>query len=226
MNPRERRHLAPLRAEIDRVIAEHQPLLRVAQGDSSIIVEGSFLLLSSEGPFDQWQARVEIGSDYPRTEPTVFETAGRIPRNIDRHVYPSTGACCIGVWEHWLATAPDSSILGFITGPVHEFFLGQWWFERERRWRFGEWSHGSRGIVEAYAEAMRVTPDLRVVVAHLELLSQEWPKGHWLCPCGSGLRVRQCHQSQIGEMHSRIAPQLARQMLSRLASSLQIDRRK
>ena len=24
------------------------------------------------------------------------------------------------------------------------------------------------------------------IVYHLRLLSKDWPKGHWLCPCGSG----------------------------------------
>jgi hypothetical protein len=28
---------------------------------------------------------------------TVWETAGRIPRILDHHVFPSTGALCLGV---------------------------------------------------------------------------------------------------------------------------------
>lgn len=224
MNPWQRGRFAALATETEEAISQCQPLLRVAQCEPLIAVEGSFVLFSSDGPFDQWQTRIEIDSRYPRIEPVVFETGDRIPRHIDRHVYPSNGACCTGVWEHWLASAPDLSIRGFLVGPVHEFFLSQWWFERNGKWRFGDWSHGAPGLIVAYAETMGVSSDARVVLAYLELLAQEWPKGHWLCPCGSGVQLRRCHAEQLNEMHSRIPPRLARQMLHRLRVNLAAER--
>jgi hypothetical protein len=74
--------------------------------------------------------------------------------------------------------------------------LAQWWFEKKGVWRFGERSHGAKGIVEAYADVLEVCPKAAEVLYLLRLLSQEWPKGHWQCPCGSGRLLRRCHRSK------------------------------
>ena len=46
------------------------------------------------------------------------------------HINPA-GDCCIMVWEEWLVLAPDTSFRGFLRGPVHDYFLNQWWFEKK-----------------------------------------------------------------------------------------------
>jgi len=206
---------------VNAAIAFDQPKLG-ARADGHIIhVEGGYLVFEKGvvaapgGPITAFDIRMELPVDYPRLEPKVFETGGRIPREADRHVNHD-GDCCVTVWEHWLATAPDQSIAGYINGPLHEYFLGQFWFEKTGTWPFGERAHGIPGLEQAYADVLGIPNKRRQLLYHLRLLSQDWPKGHWRCPCGSGNRLRHCHRVELEAMHRRVAPDLARRMLRRL----------
>lgn len=207
--------------EVKAAIAFDQPKLHARKDDSTIHVEGSYLVFERNvvaapgGPITAFDIRMELPVHYPCFEPKVFETGGRIPREPDRHINPD-GDCCITVWEHWLATAADQSIAGYINGPLHEYFLGQFWFEKTGRWPFGERAHGTAGLEQAFAEVLRVANNRRQLLYHLRLLSQDWPKGHWRCPCGSGKRLRYCHRNELEVMHQRVRPDIARRMLRRL----------
>jgi hypothetical protein len=152
---------------------------------------------------------------YPDVEPKVLEVGGRIPRLPDRHIDPD-GDCCVTVWEHWLACANDHSYAAFLNGPLNEFFLGPYSYETTGKWPFGERPHGIRGLEEAYAEALGVVNKKRDLIYHLRLLSLDWPKGHWLCPCGSGVRLRYCHRDDLMALHQKVPPHLAKRMLRRL----------
>lgn len=198
-----------------------QPKLRSADDVKAIRVEGTYLLYETAtgpnpaGPLSEFEVRIVLPYDFPRGEPSVVETAGRIPRTPDRHVN-GDGTCCVTVWEHWLATADDHSVAAFIAGPVHEYFLAQLWFEKKKKWPFGERSHYAVGLVEAYNDALGTKLSAKRLAYHLRLLSQDWPKGHWLCPCNSGRIVRKCHRDEMNALHDKVPPELARRMLKRL----------
>jgi hypothetical protein len=201
-------------AELKACVAELQPDLKIMENPSSIVVEGSFVLGSEEGNFDQFEIRLNLSERFPEIEPKVFETNNRIPRIQDRHINPD-GDCCITVWESWLVSAPDLSIRGYVQGPLREFFLNQWFFERKGKWRFGERAHGTQGMVDAYAEALGITANIGTVLRYLKSLATK-PRGHLECPCGSGVILRKCHQQQLHQLYARLKPGLAKRMLDRL----------
>lgn len=207
--------------DVRTTIGFDQPKLSASAEGSKIIVRGSFFVFEMSvvsaptGPITAFDIEMELSSRYPRCEPRVFEVGGRIPRTPARHVNPD-GDCCVTVWENWLATAPDHSFASYVSGPLNEYFLGQYWFEEKGEWPFGERAHGSTGLQEAYADALGIPNSKDGLVYHLRLLSQDWPKGHWLCPCGSGKMLRHCHRDDLMELHSRVPPSLARRMLQRL----------
>ena len=126
---------------------------------ADIYVRGSYLLFENgsvsnpAGPITQFDIAMVLVPGFSHREPKVFEVGGRIPRCADRHINPD-GDCCVTVWEHWLASADDHSFASFLNGPVHEYFLGQYWCERTGKWPFGERAHGLRGLEEAYADAL------------------------------------------------------------------------
>ena len=121
--------------EVRRAIAFDQPKLEATQIGKFIVIEGQFLLLedvakaSSNGPITEFDVKIIVSDRYPRKEPVVFETASMIPRDIDRHIVNEDGACCVTVWEEWLAEANDLSFAAYLRGPLREFFLSQYWFE-------------------------------------------------------------------------------------------------
>ena len=209
---------ATLLADVEASLAELQPHLKIVKNEPEIVIEGSFLLSGSVGPFDQYQLRVLMADGYPKREPKVFETGGRIPRDRDRHINLN-GDCCLTVWEEWLVTAPDTSFSGFLEGPVHEFFLSQWWFEKKGVWPFGARPHGADGMLDAYAEVLGVPAQQETVFNYLRALAKTRPKGHWPCPCGSGLKLRHCHRERLHELHQRVPSRMAKRMLLRLRES-------
>lgn len=207
--------------EVKAVIGFDQPKLRATLEGGDIQVRGSYLLFENDavsnpaGPITRFDIAMVLAPSFPNQEPKVFEIGGRIPRCPDRHINPD-GDCCVTVWEHWLISADDHSFAGFLNGPIHEYFLSQYWYEKTGKWPFGERAHGIRGLEEAYADVLGIPNKKTDVICHLKLLSNDWPKGHWLCPCGSGKRLRYCHREEMMVLHERIPPSIARSMLQRL----------
>lgn len=209
--------------EVKAAIAFDQPRLRAAANGAGIRVHGSYLVFENgavanpAGPISEFDIEMALPDRYPRREPRVFEVGGRIPREPDRHINPD-GDCCVTVWEHWLLTARDHSFAAYLNGPVNEFFLGQYWYEKTGTWPFGERPHGQKGLVEAYADVLGIPPRKKDLTYYLRLLSQDWPKGHWLCPCGNGKRLRYCHRAELAGLHDKVPPRMAKLMLGRLVS--------
>ncbi|NKW81245.1 hypothetical protein HGG72_14430 [Ochrobactrum pecoris] len=138
--------------EVRSAIAFDQPKLHASADGQSINVEGTYLVFEKDvvsapdGPIAEFYIKIELTDHYPRFEPRVFEVGGRIPRNPDRHINPD-GDCCVTVWENWLVMVKDHSFSNFLNGPLNEYFLGQFWFEKTGKWPFGErgaWDAGSR----------------------------------------------------------------------------------
>jgi len=207
--------------EVQAAIAFEQPGLRATEIDGKIVVEGTFVVTAGSavcdpaGPLARYAVRIELTHAYPRIEPRVFETGGRIKRDPDHHIN-GDGDCCVTVWENWLATAADTGIAAYLGGPLREYFLGQFWFEKTGSWPFGERAHGLEGMEEAYADALGIANRRKDIVYHLRILRLPRPRGHWPCPCGSTRRLRDCHAADLWSMHRRIPPHLARAMLVRL----------
>jgi hypothetical protein len=205
-----------LLAQVQQAVAAHQPELNVTTTKDFIVLDGLFVVSGPQGPFDSYQVRVGVTAEFPREAPLVFEIGDRIPRVLDRHIYPKHGNCCLGVWEEWLLTAPDHTFETFLTGLLHDYFVGQTYFDATGEWPFGERSHGDAGVLESFAELLGVENDPTIVVEHLRLLSMNEVKGHNPCPCGSGRKLRQCHWDKLEELKKRIPSAMARRMLNRI----------
>jgi hypothetical protein len=208
-------------SEVEGAIGFDQPGLRASRHDGGIVIEGTFVVTDGspgcdpQGPLASYAVRIELSSAYPRIEPRVFETGGRITRDPDHHIN-GDGDCCVTVWENWLATASDTGIAAYLSGPLREYFLGQFWFEKTGSWPFGERAHGLEGMEEAYADALGIANRRKDILYHLRILRLPRPKGHWPCPCGSAQPLRACHEADLWALHRRIPPYLARAMLARL----------
>jgi hypothetical protein len=211
--------------EVKTAIGFAQPKLCARVDGDRILVQGSYLVFENgsianpAGPISTFDVEMMVPDRYPDVEPKVLEVGGRIPRLPDRHINPD-GDCCVTVWEHWLACANDHSYAAFLNGPLNEFFLGQYSYETTGKWPFGERPHGLDGLEEAYADALGIRNKKKDIIYHLRLLSLDWPKGHWLCPCGSGIRLRHCHRDDLVALHEKVPPRLAKRMLRRLKAEM------
>lgn len=205
--------LTHLEAEIEKDF----PGLRVVNHSGKIVVKGRFDVFTEEGICDSYAIEVVLSDDHPVTMPRVFETGRRIPRIAARHIYPKTGNACLFVpferKEYWPDERSISQLLG---GAVNSYFYCQSVFEREGHFPFGERSHDLLGILESIQERAAM-PNLSQTPAVIEILTKPQIKGHWLCPCASGLVIRNCkHELALRNLSRLLAKNESKLILSEL----------
>ena len=172
-------------------------------GTDTVEFTGPFVLDSPLGPFDSFHIRLVVPLRFPDGQPRVWEIGGRLPRDIDRHVY-ADGECCITVWESWLIGAESVTIADFVTGPLFNFFLSQHRVENGSDWSFGEWKHDVRGRIDALAESLRLAADDLAIAKFLVSIAKPDFRQTDVCPCGSTRRAYKCHRVVIERARNRI----------------------
>ena len=169
------------------------------QGKRAYVI-GSFPINHNGVTADRYLIEVEFSYNYPRGVPVVREIGGRIPWIADRHVF-STGVACLFFPYDLARVYPEgTSFLDFLDGPVKSYYVGQSMYEETGEWPFGQWGHNEKGAVEFFSNFFG-TNDQLVIKRYIEILSQRTIKGHWLCPCGSGEKLRNCHLELITSLH-------------------------
>lgn len=207
--------------DIHSVIGFDHPKLSVKFEEKIVVVEGVYNIAPSttqfanSGAIAEYQIRIEFCGPFPRIEPIVFETGNTIPRNEDHHINRN-GSCCIVIWEVWMTAAQDISLQAYFDGPLKNFFLGQQHKTHFGVWPFDEEDHGKPGLISAFADLLGCAKKEQMVRYLLRVLSKDWPKGHWPCPCGSGKIIRMCCAANLAQLSQRVPPSNARRMLSRL----------
>lgn len=218
---RRNKHLDKLAAQVEEVVAAF-PTLSTRQGDNEFVIEGSLVLEEDGKPFDAYEIHLIVPYDFPEVEPKLFEIGDRLEKTHARH-FNKDGTACYEVFEYWLATTKNPTVLEFVEGPVVNFFLSQTIFELTGEWRFDERAHGLRGIVQAAAEALGTDAKFDEVLKFLRILRDWPPKGHHICPCGSGEKFRDCHRDELCPLHKRISENLAKRMTDRLLHSIKVE---
>jgi hypothetical protein len=198
--------------QLEKDVQKEYPDLRLIIDKGKPLLRGSFPLLHGGLVLDRFLIEVSFPEGIGKL-PVVREIGGRIPKTINRHVFPS-GAICTEVPELTLLRG-NYSLLAYFYGPVRNYFIGQSLVEHGEPWPFGEWSHGKQGLVEAYGAVLGVS-DERRIRRHLECLGHKKIKSHWQCPCGSAKLIRDCHAARVRQLHEQIPPRIARQALQRL----------
>lgn len=202
-------------SELGRVQALY-PCLTAVPIDDGIALRGTFPLVHNGQEIDAFKIKVELRRRGVRYVPAVLEIGGRIPRTAHRHVNADGSACVALPEDLWLMTRGEPMMLSaFVDGPMRDYFLAQATFEREGRWPFGDRGHGGVGLREFYQELLG-THDPRVVGRYLAVLSEPRVHRQWLCPCGSGQKLRRCHRADVSTLRERIPPRVAVLLRERL----------
>lgn len=150
--------------------------------------------------------------------PDAFETGGRIEASaekwgieslIDLHVYPNRSLClCIPL--EWDIKLPNGfNLADYFTNLLIPYFYYQSFFEKygEEPWK--GYAHGDIGLLESFhRRALNNKLSNEIVEMYFEgvtsnlkkkLNTRRMIKGHHLCFCGSGQKIRNCHrEAQFG----------------------------
>ena len=148
-----------------------------------------------------------IPNNYPRQLPNMFCNDPKLPiGDIDRHIMDS-GSVCLGVYAdimtRW-SLKPD--IVNFLEGFVAPFLVWQAYYDvHQKPPPWGERSHFAEGIIEYYAELLGINRR-KIVVEFMRLLARKnRPKGHEICPCDSGERLRNCHRELLYSTREKVS---------------------
>lgn len=174
------------------VLSEDLPGRWVVRGDLSFNVTYENITIE-----DAFSLLISLPRDYPQSPPTVQETGGRIPRDINHHVLPRTGNLCLGApLGVRLEFRENPTLLHFVNELVVPFLFSFSYKERYGEMPYGELSHGYRGIFEYYQDLFGIKSQ-QAVLGLLKMLAEECYRGHLPCPCGSGKRFRHCHRELL-----------------------------
>lgn len=93
----------------------------------------------------------------------------------------------------------------FLDEIVAPFLVWQTYYDELGQPPWGQRSHYAQGVLEFYAELLQIEVDSTVKDFMKLLARKNHPKGHAMCPCGSGLRLRSCHFDLVQQVRRKVA---------------------
>lgn len=187
-----------LLSEIEEIIKKEYPTLEVTTDADVVCIKGVLQITDTEKStlIDRYSIEIEFPDDFPKSIPFVKEVGDRIPKTIDRHFNPNHTACLFIPEERDKYYPEGASIRDFIEKCVKPFFINQSYYEEKETWLSGERPHGLDGVINYYQESYGENSK-DVIKQFMEYLAKKEIKGHWLCYCGSGDKLRKCHMKYL-----------------------------
>lgn len=188
-----------LRAQAEKLLVL-QPNLRCIESDHGIVLEGVFVLNASFDAlplYDEFEVKISVSTEFPNMIPSVRASPGNIPESFEHFL--EDGSLCLGApcdLIDYLSSHNDLS--GFIMTFLPSYFYAVSYYKRYGELpKYGERSHGILGLIEAYKERYEVDDDQLLCKLLYMLYSGNEYRGHMSCPCGSGLKLRNCHGRKL-----------------------------
>lgn len=171
------------------------PDLQLCSRENSFpYLHGDIILFDENGvAYDSYSIRMESNNDYPNSFPRVYETKGRLPHNIDWHVYTDGHFCICTELEEYIHCSKGITLRTFIQNHVVPYLHNQSFREKEGYF-VNERSHGSKGILESLCSLLN-TYDFSKAYSLLDFIyKNDTPSRTSKCFCGSSKKYRHCHR--------------------------------
>jgi hypothetical protein len=196
----------PFFEEECRAIRKTFPDVELLEVHGLIFLRGDFPVHDNNGTeVERYRLEIWFPHNYPDLIPKVVAIDKRIQPIADRHVFRNRVAClCL---PHEIARyLPKISFMLFWENLLKFWLIGQACYDQNGVWPFKARPHNSAGIYEGFSELLGLS-DQKAVKNFTSLLLRKNPaKGHELCPCGSGLKLRDCHQSEYQRVRFLLMP--------------------
>lgn len=142
---------------------------------------------------DSYEVIIKL-APYPKFFPTVFETGGRIPIKLDRHMYTDSGSCCFttGAKSQILLKTRITTLLKFVDEIAIRYFENNSYYEINGEYCFEEYDHGSLGVVQSYQDILGETDVKSIAILMLQCLKNKKLRIRDLCYCNSGQTLKKC----------------------------------
>ena len=175
-------------------ISERYPLLEVIKCDDACVIFVDLILdhvYNDVRMTGKYNLEIEVPGDFPLALPTVKEISNRIDENYP-HRYEDKKLCLASNLELKMFFSQDTSICSFIEKYIIPYLYTYRFYEEYGIYPYGERSHGIIGDLEYLKDLFGVNDWGQVLDIMLFVIQSPY-RGHLLCPCGSGKRIRNCH---------------------------------
>ena len=181
-------------AEAETIIKQY-PKLNLIEKSGIKLLSGEIDLIDELGVLlDTYQLEISPSDGYPFMFPKVFETGGKLPVNIDWHVYEDDGRCCIKIPpEETLICINGITLHDFIKNELIPYLFNQT-YRRENGYYINERSHGVIGLVEYYGEKLNTSNVTEIIRLLGFILNKSEPDRVAQCFCGKNEKYRRCHR--------------------------------
>jgi len=162
--------------------------------------------LEGETISDYYLIKIEFPQSYPDVPPITEEIGGRIPKNIDHHVYPDKTLCLGPPIKVLLKFKKEPTLLNFIENLLIPILY--WHSHRERypEKPLPAYPHGDHGIKEYHNEtnlkenyfSLFESDDINVILLLMKMVIDGTYKSNPKCPCRRrGLKLKDCHGNNL-----------------------------
>lgn len=179
-------------------LLQHYPGLKIiSQENNEVVVSGNILVFIKHPMFSLKKTYavkiiIPLNSD---ELPYVIDKDAYIAKSY--HHYYSNGQLCLETDSAIRLRFVDGfNLVDWMTEYVETYFFSYEYYMRYNCFPFGERSHGLDGVLQTYLDMFK-TKDPYVVLRIMDYISLKPYRGHHDCPCGSNLKIRNCHRETI-----------------------------
>lgn len=83
-------------------------------------------------------------------------------------------------------------IVAWMEEYVETYLFSYEYYQRFKEFPFGERRHGYIGVIESYQDMLKTSDGSETLRMMVAIASRPY-RGHLLCPCNSGRKIRNCH---------------------------------
>ena len=176
------------------MVREKYPAFEISKRENDYIFSGELILnhvfedVRMTGKFN---LEVVVPGDFPLAFPKVKELSNCIDEDYP-HRYTDGQFCLASDLELKMFFSQDTDICSFIEKYVIPYLYTYRFYEEYGVYPYGERSNGPMGDLE-YLKDLFGVDDWGQVLDIMLFVVQSPYRGHLLCPCGSGKRIRNCH---------------------------------
>jgi SEC-C motif len=180
-------------------IAENYTGIKLIKNRNIPVLSGCLQLI--DGVLcDEYLVEIHWQRCYPFCFPLVFETGGRIPQNINWHVFESDGHCCIKTSpEEIIPCNKGIKLFDFIEKEVKPYFFNQS-FREKNGYFLNERPHGVFGDLQFFEEILNTKELSFIEKVCVAIVSGKTLKSTDKCICGSDKKYKKCHGRSIKKL--------------------------
>ena len=179
-------------------LKDKYPRLKIVEADlTKICLQGSIEIYRSARGFilqREYAVKIIITLD-GHTLPKVVDCENAIDSGYP-HRYKDGSLCLETDTVIRMRFTDGFDLIAWMDEFVEPYYFSYEFYSRFGVFPFGERPHGIEGMLHAYCE-MFCEEDVNKVIRLLIYVAEQKYRGHQLCPCQSGRKVRDCHGSII-----------------------------